>query len=116
MTNKQEIERCGHMTKLGEYNKKWRRRWFVLSGSTLKYYRYREDSEPKGVIELDNCVSVRECADANKPNTIQIDMSEKEGKEGRVYYLCCEGNDLNEWLGAIARAVVRIAQKKEERI
>ena len=46
----------GYLNKIGPENKKrFTRRWFVLKGSELKYYRSHKDMKrPRGVIKLDS--------------------------------------------------------------
>jgi len=40
------------MTKQGGSWKSWKKRWFVLSGSNLYYFKTRKDTEQTGVIDL----------------------------------------------------------------
>lgn len=44
----------GYLNKMGPENKKrYNRRWFILKGSELKYYRSHKDQKrPRGVINL----------------------------------------------------------------
>lgn len=42
----------GWLSKRGHFISSWKRRWFVLNGSTLSYYAGIDDKAPKGVISL----------------------------------------------------------------
>eukprot|EP00300_Choanocystis_sp_HF-7_P030520 c39374_g1_i1.p1 GENE.c39374_g1_i1~~c39374_g1_i1.p1 ORF type:complete len:113 (+),score=6.74 c39374_g1_i1:41-379(+) len=98
------VDRCGYMTKLGHVIKTWKRRWFKLSGNTLSYYKNREDITPTGVIDLRNCRTVKVCMEPSIGRTHTLEVA----VPGRTYYLSCDEDDeMNEWLGAISRAVIR---------
>lgn len=43
---------CGWLTKQGGRHKSWRRRWFVIRGKQLLYFKEKEDLKPLGVITL----------------------------------------------------------------
>ena len=45
----------GYLTKRGEVNKSWHRRYFVLKGNLLFYFEKRGDKEPIGVVILEGC-------------------------------------------------------------
>lgn len=45
----------GYLTKRGEVNKSWQRRYFVLKGNLLFYFDKRGDREPLGVIIIEGC-------------------------------------------------------------
>lgn len=45
----------GYLTKRGEVNKSFQRRYFVLKGNLLFYFDKRGDKEPLGVIIIEGC-------------------------------------------------------------
>lgn len=45
----------GYLSKRGEVNKSWQKRWFVLKGNLLFYFERKGDREPLGVIILEGC-------------------------------------------------------------
>merc|ERR1711879_36762 len=47
----------GYLTKKGAKVKNWKRRWFVLKGDTLYYYKTRTDLEQKGEIQINTSTS-----------------------------------------------------------
>jgi len=51
----------GFMTKKGEVVKNWKRRWFVLYGSMLFYYKKQGDSSPAGWVNLQEITRLPEC-------------------------------------------------------
>jgi len=48
----QPADRDGWMTKQGGSYKSWKKRWFVLKGTQLFYFKSKKDTELTGVIEL----------------------------------------------------------------
>jgi PH domain len=72
------------------------RRYCVLVGPMLYYYRDADEFRPRGVMELQGC-SVRACA----PHCLRLDLK----KQAKSYYLLCENDtELDEWINAIADA------------
>lgn len=49
------IDKRGYLYKRGVYNTQLRRRYFVLKGNLLFYYKHQVDEEPLGVIVLAGC-------------------------------------------------------------
>jgi hypothetical protein len=62
-----------------------------------------QDPAPVGEIDLKLCRTVKVCMEnIGRPNTLEVAIP------GRTYYLSCDEDDeMNEWLGAISRAVIR---------
>jgi len=52
-------EKKGWLTKQGGRIKTWKRRWFILNDTGLYYFKKPQDSEPCGIIMLDNVEIVR---------------------------------------------------------
>lgn len=50
---------AGWMKKEGGIRKNWTRRYCVLSGGSLKYYKQKDASAPAGVVELGQAIAVR---------------------------------------------------------
>jgi len=46
--------KSGYMVKQGGRIKTWKRRWFVLNDGCLYYFKAKGDSEPLGIIPLEN--------------------------------------------------------------
>lgn len=49
------IDKEGYLTKKGEVNKNFQRRYFVLKGNLLFYFDRKGDKEPVGLIILEGC-------------------------------------------------------------
>ncbi|XP_053395925.1 pleckstrin homology domain-containing family H member 1-like [Mercenaria mercenaria] len=49
------LDKCGYLSKLGGKVKTWKKRWFVLRGSELFYYKSQHDmlKKPQGCIKFD---------------------------------------------------------------
>jgi sesquipedalian len=45
----------GFLSKRGEVNKSFQRRWFVLKGNLLFYFEKKTDKEPLGMIIIEGC-------------------------------------------------------------
>lgn len=54
-TSSTPVDREGWLSKKGEINKAFQRRWFVLKGNLLFYFEKKADKEPLGVIILEGC-------------------------------------------------------------
>uniref|UniRef100_A0A8C9N6M8 Pleckstrin homology, MyTH4 and FERM domain containing H2 n=1 Tax=Serinus canaria TaxID=9135 RepID=A0A8C9N6M8_SERCA len=86
------LEKSGYLLKMGGKVKTWKRRWFVLKGGELLYYKSPSDviRKPQGQIEL-NASSHIERGDGKQ--TIQLTT------EKRTYYLTGDSpNILEEWI------------------
>lgn len=49
------IDKEGYLSKKGELNKAFQKRYFVLKGNLLFYFDKKGDKEPLGVIILEGC-------------------------------------------------------------
>uniref|UniRef100_A0A8U7MB61 Pleckstrin homology, MyTH4 and FERM domain containing H2 n=1 Tax=Corvus moneduloides TaxID=1196302 RepID=A0A8U7MB61_CORMO len=86
------LEKSGYLLKMGGKVKTWKRRWFVLKGGELLYYKSPSDviRKPQDQIEL-NASSHIERGDGKQ--TIQLTT------EKRTYYLTADSpNILEEWI------------------
>jgi len=68
-------EKKGWMTKQGGRIKTWKRRWFILNDTGLYYFKKPQDTEPCGIIMLDNVEVVR-CP--SKKNCFQLQYSTED--------------------------------------
>eukprot|EP00736_Rhodelphis_marinus_P010937 Rmarinus@m.4907 len=103
----------GYLKKLGEAHQTWKKRWFVLKGNTLYYFKQKDDGKWQGLIDL-NGMEVRECTPPDSKS-----LFSQEGKRRytigifpitsnvgsaklRVYYLSCESEvEMDGWLHAV---------------
>ncbi|XP_041038851.1 pleckstrin homology domain-containing family H member 2 isoform X2 [Carcharodon carcharias] len=95
------LEKSGYLLKMGGKVKTWKRRWFVLKGGELLYYKSPSDviCKPQGQIELNISNHIVRC---DGKQTIQL-ITEK-----KTYYLTADSpNILEEWI-RVLQNVLRI--------
>eukprot|EP01129_Flabellula_baltica_P014988 TRINITY_DN736_c0_g1_i1.p1 TRINITY_DN736_c0_g1~~TRINITY_DN736_c0_g1_i1.p1 ORF type:complete len:468 (-),score=103.84 TRINITY_DN736_c0_g1_i1:50-1453(-) len=94
----------GHMTKCGGRIESWHKRWFVLKGNGLYYFKKKSDKRETGVIEL------------TKESFVKKDPTKKQGKPciavgttARVFFMYPETTtEQEEWIGVINAAIERL--------
>jgi len=90
----------GFLIKKGAKLKNWKKRWFVLIGDELKYFKGQHDKKPKGIIKLEPDFLISEVG--LKPFCFQI-MPADTGK--RTYFISAsEETEMKEWMAAIEKA------------
>ncbi|XP_062911748.1 pleckstrin homology domain-containing family H member 2-like [Mobula hypostoma] len=97
----ESLEKSGYLLKMGGKAKTWKRRWFVLKGGELLYYKSPSDviRKPQGRIELNISNHIVRC---DGKQTIQL-ITEK-----KTYYLTADSpNILEEWI-RVLQNVLRI--------
>eukprot|EP00735_Rhodelphis_limneticus_P001782 TRINITY_DN12469_c0_g1::TRINITY_DN12469_c0_g1_i1::g.15148::m.15148 TRINITY_DN12469_c0_g1::TRINITY_DN12469_c0_g1_i1::g.15148 ORF type:complete len:484 (-),score=93.58,sp/Q8N4B1/SESQ1_HUMAN/35.35/4e-12,PH/PF00169.24/1.2e-16,PH_11/PF15413.1/7.8e-08,PH_8/PF15409.1/0.0023,UPF0449/PF15136.1/0.22,UPF0449/PF15136.1/1e+04,YqjK/PF13997.1/5.7e+02,YqjK/PF13997.1/0.76,Birna_RdRp/PF04197.7/1.6 TRINITY_DN12469_c0_g1_i1:683-2089(-) len=96
-------EKEGYMKKLGENNKSWKKRWFVLRDRLLYYYRDQADINGKyrGVIDLEGCIISKIETPGEKRLLFAIAPPPLSNRQ-RTFYLCCDNqDDLENWVDII---------------
>nr|XP_028580635.1 pleckstrin homology domain-containing family H member 2 isoform X1 [Podarcis muralis] len=86
------LEKSGYLLKMGGKVKTWKRRWFVLKGGELLYYKSPSDviRKPQGQIELNASSRI---VRGDGKQTVQLTT------EKRTYYLTADSpNILEEWI------------------
>ena len=101
-----EPERVGWLMKQGEHIKTWRRRWFVLKQGKIFWFKEAEVnsmSQPRGVIEVKGCLSVKGAEDVlNKPFAFELSTN-----MDTMYFIADSDKEKEDWINAIGRAIVR---------
>lgn len=89
----------GFLIKQGGSIKTWKRRWFVLKGKKLVYFKTRTDVEATGIIELEADSFVRdERTDKDKKRKYMFSV----GTSRRVFFMHSETEaEMNQWIHAI---------------
>jgi len=83
----------GYLSKRGEWNKRYKRRFFRLFDGSLQYYSNCKSLKSKGSILLKGSTLIAQSED-NEPNGFQIRV-----KKGRTYRIKAEtAKERNEWL------------------
>ncbi|XP_054853527.1 pleckstrin homology domain-containing family H member 2 [Eublepharis macularius] len=86
------LEKSGYLLKMGGKVKTWKRRWFVLKGGELLYYKSPSDviRKPQGQIELSASSRILR---GDGKQTVQLTTDK------RTYYLAADSpNILEEWI------------------
>jgi len=90
----------GFLTKQGGSIKTWKRRWFVLKGKKVVYFKTRNDLEATGVIELEPDSFVRDEKDKKKRFMFSV------GTSRRVFFICADNEkDMLSWIDSIKRNI-----------
>ncbi|KAE8600643.1 hypothetical protein XENTR_v10013342 [Xenopus tropicalis] len=95
------LEKSGYLLKMGGKIKTWKRRWFVLKGGELLYYKSPSDviRKPQGQIELNSSSHILK---GDGKQTVQL-VTEK-----RTYYLTADSpNILDEWV-RVLQSVLKV--------
>nr|XP_033795464.1 pleckstrin homology domain-containing family H member 2 isoform X2 [Geotrypetes seraphini] len=95
------LEKSGYLLKMSGRVKSWKRRWFVLKGGELLYYKSPSDviRKPQGHIELSASSQILR---GDGKQTVQL-MTEK-----RTFYLTADSpNLLEEWI-RVLQSVLRV--------
>ncbi|XP_057599200.1 pleckstrin homology domain-containing family H member 2 [Hippopotamus amphibius kiboko] len=95
------LEKSGYLLKMSGKVKTWKRRWFVLKGGELLYYKSPSDviRKPQGHIELSASCSVLR---GDNKQTVQLTT------EKHTYYLTADSpNILEEWI-KVLQNVLRV--------
>ena len=93
-------DKRGYLNKRGEVNRSFQRRWFVLRGNLLFYFQRPDDSEPTGVIVLENCtVSLSEQEDCY---AFELSFG---GSGSRTYVLAADTHEeMEDWMRILSRS------------
>lgn len=90
----------GFLTKQGGSIKTWKRRWFVLKGKKLYYFKTRNDLEATGVIELEQDSFVKDEKDKKKRFMFSV------GTSRRVFFIVADNEkDMLSWIESIKRNI-----------
>ena len=90
----------GALSKRGEVNKSFQKRWFMLKGNLLFYFEKKGDREPVGLIIIEGCtVELAEMTDAF---TFELVFP---GSSSRTYILAADTQEeMESWMKAITCA------------
>jgi hypothetical protein len=92
----------GWLTKQGGSIKTWKRRWFVLKGRQLYYFKGQSDAEETGLVELEPTSFVREEPAKSSKRKYMLSI----GTQKRVFYMYSEvKSETDAWVAAINRSI-----------
>jgi len=87
--------KAGFLLKQGHVRKNWKKRWFVLQGDMLFYFKTKEDPIPISYIPLTDCVITEIYA---RKNTLRIEQA----YDDKIYLITAQDLDeMNEWREAL---------------
>jgi len=99
-------DKDGFLTKQGGAIKTWKKRWFVLKGSKLWYFKSRTDLSAKGFIELEATTLDRDESANNKKKKTMFSIQARGLKGRRVFMMYPETQqEAQEWIEAIRRNI-----------
>jgi len=99
-------DKDGFLTKQGGAIKTWKRRWFVLKGSKLWYFKSKTDTSAKGFIELEATTLVRDESANNKKKKTMFSIQARGLKGRRVFMMYPDTQqEATEWIEAIRRNI-----------
>lgn len=99
-------DRCGWLTKQGDYIKTWRKRWFVLKQGKIFWFKTEAvgpESQPRGVIDVNKCLSIKGAEDTiNKPFAFEISTHTES-----MFFIADTEKEKEDWINAVGRAIVK---------
>ena len=97
------IGKSGFVYKRGGSSNFWRRRWFVLDASELRYFKARTDTEPAGTVRVADMERVSEGTDPTREFYFQLAT-----RTGRTYQFATETErQMHEWIHVFAAAIAQ---------
>ena len=99
-----DVDHEGWLNKLGGSGltpRNWRRRWFVLKGGNLYYYKTAYDVSALGLVKL-NGYSLQATQDSKKKFAFQLS---KEG-ERTYYFIADTAEDMSKWMSLLESAAL----------
>lgn len=98
----------GFLTKQGGKYKNWKKRWFILKGDTIYYFKTVKDNEQTGEIKLDGRCS----ATMDPPKKGKFYFSIKTPT--RTYFIFSDKEDIaKEWVDSISSAIANLNKPSE---
>eukprot|EP01025_Chloroclados_australasicus_P029568 TRINITY_DN2956_c0_g1_i1.p1 TRINITY_DN2956_c0_g1~~TRINITY_DN2956_c0_g1_i1.p1 ORF type:complete len:186 (-),score=13.13 TRINITY_DN2956_c0_g1_i1:289-846(-) len=103
-------ERAGWLEKQGAWLPNWRRRWFVLKDGKLMWFKedvLTPDSQPRGVIEISQCLAIKGAEDAKPCADKQFAFEISTAGSGSQYFVAPSSREKEDWINCIGQAIVR---------
>ncbi|KAF9955644.1 hypothetical protein BGZ72_003564 [Mortierella alpina] len=103
-----KVVRQGYLLKLGNKYKTWRKKWFVLRGDKLTYYKNTKEYQPHGIIPLSTIIDCLQTDPVSK--TKQYCLRIVTAKRS---FVCCAPDEdtLLQWLDVLHVECDRVAQE-----
>ncbi|KAF8930125.1 hypothetical protein BGZ47_000736 [Haplosporangium gracile] len=93
-----KVVRSGNLLKLGNKYKTWRKRWFVLRGDKLTYYKNHKEYQPHGIIPLSTIIDCLQTDPVSKSKQYCLRIV-----TAKRSFVCCAPDEdtLLQWLDAL---------------
>ncbi|KAG0247166.1 hypothetical protein BG011_001916, partial [Mortierella polycephala] len=105
-----KVVRQGYLLKLGNTYKTWRKKWFVLRGDKLTYYKNQKEYQPHGIIPLSTIIDCLQTdpVSKHKQYCLRIVTAKRS-------FVCCAPDEdtLLQWLDALHVECDRVTQEAE---
>ncbi|KAJ5071551.1 non-specific serine/threonine protein kinase [Anaeramoeba ignava] len=103
-----QIIKQGFLVKKGAVWKTWKKRWFVIQGKMMYYYKKEKDVTPLGAIPLSEKTTAKIAENVKKANCFEVDVPGK-----RTYYICGQSeDDRQKWIETILSTIRASNQPK----
>ncbi|KAF9184297.1 hypothetical protein BGZ51_003411 [Haplosporangium sp. Z 767] len=103
-----KVVRQGYLLKLGNKYKTWRKKWFVLRGDKLTYYKNTKEYQPHSIIPLSTIIDCLQTDPVSKSKQycLRIVTSKRS-------FVCCAPDEdtLLQWLDALHVECDRVARE-----
>ncbi|KAF9996767.1 hypothetical protein BGZ79_009519 [Entomortierella chlamydospora] len=103
-----KVVRQGYMLKFGKKYKTWRKKWFVLRGDKLTYYKNAKEYQPLGIIALSTIIDSLQTDPVSKSKQycLRIVTSKRS-------FVCCAPDEdtLLQWIDALHVECARVARE-----
>lgn len=85
-----------------DFNSPVSRPTYLLSNALLPFF-FLQNTEPRGIIEVNKCLSIKGAEDAiNKPFAFEISTT-----DSNMYFVADSDKEKEDWINAVGRAIVR---------
>ncbi|KAG0088735.1 hypothetical protein BGZ92_005774, partial [Podila epicladia] len=105
-----KVVRQGYLFKLGNKYKTWRKKWFVLRGDKLTYYKNTKEYQPHGIIPLSTVIDCLQTDPVSKSKQYCLRIVTTKRS-----FLCSAPDEdtLLQWLDALHVECDRVARERE---
>ncbi|KAF9988536.1 hypothetical protein BGZ75_009199 [Mortierella antarctica] len=103
-----KVVRQGYLLKFGNKYKTWRKKWFVLRGDKLTYYKNMKEYQPHGIIPLTTIIDCLQTDPVSKSKQYCLRIV-----TAKRSFVCCAPDEdtLLQWLDVLHVECDRVAQE-----
>ncbi|KAF9966675.1 hypothetical protein BGZ70_001622 [Mortierella alpina] len=103
-----KVVRQGYLLKFGNKYKTWRKKWFVLRGDKLTYYKNTKEYQPHGIIPLSTIIDCLQTDPVSKSKQYCLRIV-----TAKRSFVCCAPDEdtLLQWLDVLHVECDRVAQE-----